>query len=305
MNNKKEDIELLENDDRIEIVEEKHSKFDNLSSRLDAVELEPIKRNKKEEIINADIEEKNNDNLIDQSKQNAESTKDINDVKPKKKSKLLVIILSIVGVLLVVGIILGTVVVIEYNNRNVDDPYISYKPIIYIYPKKDIDVTVTLSNPEKLTVTYPKYSNSWVVHATPSGELTDKNGKQYYALYWEGETKNTGVKEDGFVVEGKDVSAFLEEKLNILGLNYKESNEFIMYWLPKLEKNKYNYIRFKIMDEINESMELNIEPEPDTLIRVLMEYKPLNKKINVIEQKLTKVERYGYTVVEWGGTNVD
>ena len=35
-----------------------------------------------------------------------------------------------------------------------------------------------------------------------------------------------------------------------------------------------------------------------------MEFKPLDKKISVKEQKLVKVERVGYTVVEWGGTNL-
>ena len=90
----------------------------------------------------------------------------------------------------------------------------------------------------------------------------------------------------------------MEEKLAVLGLNYKESEEFIVYWLPKLEKNKYNYIRFQTMDEINRTMELDIDPKPDTLIRVMMEFKGLDKKIKVKEQELVKQERFGYTVVE-------
>ena len=113
------------------------------------------------------------------------------------------------------------------------------------------------------------------------------------------------MKEDGFVVQKENLIDFLEEKLEILGLNYKESNEFIMYWLPILEKSEYNYIRFQTMEEINKSMDLSIDPKPDTLIRVRMEYKPLEKEIKVKEQKLNSVERKGYTVVEWGGTNIN
>ena len=41
-----------------------------------------------------------------------------------------------------------------------------------------------------------------------------------------------------------------EEKLAILGLNEREAEEFIIYWLPKLESNKYNYIRFATEEEI-------------------------------------------------------
>ena len=181
-----------------------------------------------------------------------------------------------------------------------------WKPVIYIYPNENTDVTVKLSNPEDLTTTYPKYINGWKVRALTDGTLIDNNNKKYYALYWESmSNKNNPIKEDGFIVKGEDVASFLEEKLEILGLNYKESNEFIMYWLPKLESNKYNYIRFQTMDEINSNMALDINPKPDTLIRVRMEFKALGKPIKIKEQKLKSIKRQGYTVVEWGGTNVN
>lgn len=51
-------------------------------------------------------------------------------------------------------------------------------------------------------------------------------------------------------------------------------------------------------------MPLKIMPTPDTLIRVMMEFKGLKKPINLENQKLEKVERNGYTVVEWGGTEL-
>ena len=51
-------------------------------------------------------------------------------------------------------------------------------------------------------------------------------------------------------------------------------------------------------------MPLEISPKPDTIIRVLMEYKPLKKYIQIEEQKLCSSERNGFTVVEWGGTEI-
>ena len=59
------------------------------------------------------------------------------------------------------------------------------------------------------------------------------------------------------------------------------------------------------MDEINKNMPLEINPKPDTIIRVLMEFKGLDKRIYVKEQKLTSPNRYGFTVVEWGGTELN
>ena len=35
-----------------------------------------------------------------------------------------------------------------------------------------------------------------------------------------------------------------------------------------------------------------------------MEFKALNKPIKVQEQVLEKVQRSGYTIVEWGGTEI-
>ena len=115
---------------------------------------------------------------------------------------------------------------------------------------------------------------------------------------------NFKIENDGFVVKGNDVATFLEEKLAILGLTERESEEFIIYWLPKLEANKYNYIRFATLDEINDNMPLEINPNPDTVIRVLMTFKGLDKPIEVQEQQLTTPERKGFVAVEWGGTEI-
>ena len=184
-------------------------------------------------------------------------------------------------------------------------PGVEYKPMIYLYPQEETNVEVKLGYPELLTTTYPKYKDSWKVLAKPDGKLIDTDGREYYGLYWEGKTAKNKKFNDGFVVKGKDSISFLEEKLFMLGLNEREANEFIVYWLPKLEKNKYNLIRFEEKTIIDKEMPLEISPKPDTIIRVLMKYKPLNKKINIKEQKLDTPTRAGFTVVEWGGTIVN
>lgn len=193
---------------------------------------------------------------------------------------------------------------VDYIARNNPkcDPDISYKPIIYLYPENYTNVKVTLGNPDYLLTTYPKYNNSWEVTATPSGKLYDSSNREYYGLYWEGDNHPSEVKKDGFVVKGEDTIKFLEEKLQILGLNNREANEFIIYWLPKLENNKYNYIRFETLEEINSYMPLTIEPAPTSLIRIQMDYKPLDEPIVVQEQTLNTPSRLGFTVVEWGGS---
>lgn len=179
------------------------------------------------------------------------------------------------------------------------------KPIIYLYPKQETEVTVKVGNPQNLTHTYPKYKNEWKVLAKPNGDLKDiKTGRNLYALYWEGINTVEPNMTEGFIVKGEDTIKFLEEKLEVLGLNEREAEEFIVYWLPKLESNKYNFIRFQTEEEINNNMPLEITPKPDTIIRIVMEFKELEEPIQIKEQKLITPQRTGFTVVEWGGTEI-
>ena len=180
------------------------------------------------------------------------------------------------------------------------------KPIIYLYPEKDKEVSVKLGYKDKITVSYPKYTTGWKVLAKNNGDLKDLNtNKNLYSLYYESEAVyNFKIEKDGFIIKGENVAEFLENKLSILGLTDREKEEFIIYWLPILQKNKYNYIRFATIDEINENMPLEIIPNPDTLIRVVMTFKGLEKPIDVEEQQLETPERIGFVAVEWGGTEI-
>jgi len=180
------------------------------------------------------------------------------------------------------------------------------KPIIYLYPTKEINATVKLLQEDKIICSYPKYVDSWNVLANPNGELMDLNtGRQLYSLYYESESvEEYTITNEGFVVKGENSAKFLEEKLAVLGLTEREAEEFIIYWLPKLEGNKYNYIRFATNEEINNNMPLEINPNPDTIIRVLMIFRGLESPMEVEEQKLDTHERKGFTVVEWGGTEI-
>ena len=181
------------------------------------------------------------------------------------------------------------------------------KPIIYLYPTETTTVNVRVGKPENLVYTYPEYQQGWQVEATPDGTLTDpKTGRTYYALYWEGIIGHKKQKlEEGFVVSAEETIPFLEKKLKLLGLTEREANEFIVYWLPRLGENRYNFIRFQTMTEQNENMPLLVEPKPDTVIRIMMEYRGLNKEISVYEQTLTPAPaRKGFTLVEWGGSAI-
>ena len=183
------------------------------------------------------------------------------------------------------------------------DPNACYKPVIYLYPETETEVSVKLLLDGKLTCTYPAYNAGWKVTAAPDGTLTDAKGQTYNYLYWEGETNARWDMTEGFCVKGEDTAVFLEKALEKLGLNRREANEFIVYWLPLMEQNPYNIISFQT-DVYTNAAQLQIDPAPDTLIRVFMAWKATDSIIELPEQELTAPERAGFTVIEWGGTEV-
>ena len=188
------------------------------------------------------------------------------------------------------------------SSRNVVVPE---KPVLYLYPEEEMEVTVTLDFDGTLTSTYPAYGDGWTVTARPDGTLTNPaTGREYYCLFWEGITEAEYDFSAGFCVAGEDTAAFLEDALDRLGLTEREADEFIIYWLPKLEGNPYNLLSFQT-EAYTDSAGLTIDPAPDTLIRVFLAWKGLDAPVEVEPQTLTAQARTGFTAVEWGGAEVD
>lgn len=183
------------------------------------------------------------------------------------------------------------------------DDTVFAKPVIYLYPEQEIEVSVQLDYDGELTCTYPAYEDGWSVTAQPDGTLTDEAGKQYSYLFWEGETDVEYDMSRGFVVKGSDTAEFLQEKLSYLGLTPREYNEFIVYWLPKMQDHPYNLIAFQ-QEAYTDSAALTISPQPDSILRVFMAYQPLEQPVEIEEQVLAPFAREGFAVVEWGGTEI-
>ncbi len=198
----------------------------------------------------------------------------------------------------------------EYNKieDNCDDdelsPDLARKPVIYLYPEAETEISVKLHLDGRLTCTYPSYVGGWNVTARPDGTLTDEKGQTYSYLYWEGVTDTEWDMSSGFCIRGEDTAEFLEKTLEKLGLTRREANEFIVYWLPIMEQNKYNIISFQT-DEYTEAAKLDISPKPDTLIRVFMTFKASESFVNIPSQELSAPERTGFTAVEWGGSEIN
>lgn len=178
------------------------------------------------------------------------------------------------------------------------------KPVIYLYPQKATDVTVKLDFGGELWYTYPTIQDGgWNVTAYPDGRLVNKgDGTEHYYLFWDGSSNTDWVQDEGFCVVGGDTEAFLREKLAYMGLTPREYNDFITFWVPRLQANPYNLITFA-GEQYEQLAPLTLSPAPDSVLRVHMVYKPLTTPQQIPEQKLTGgFQRKGFTMVEWGGS---
>ncbi len=220
--------------------------------------------------------------------------------------------IGIVARLLACSIVGMMLVGCSNDGGTADGNYSIKKPVIYLYPEKDdTDVTVNIKFDGKLETVYPDFSikssdsksGGWKVKADKDGTIHAYD-REYNYLFWEGTYNVKGIQ-SGYCVAREDTKDFLEDSLAELGLTDKESADFITYWLPYMNKHKYNLISFNTT-AYRQMSELNVTPKPDTIIRVFMTYKGVDKPVDLgIEPVDITPIRHGFTVVEWGGTEIN
>ncbi len=186
-------------------------------------------------------------------------------------------------------------------------PVLVEKPIIYAYSEKAENISIKLDLKGEFLFTYPQYSEGWNFTANPDGTIL-MNDKKYHYLFWDGKLNIETEKLDlstGFVINKSNMVSFFEEKLKYMGLNSQETEDFITYWCPRMSVNEQNYIHFIFNEDYNKYASITVDPKPDHLFRVCMLWSKANENTVVKEQKIQSFTRSGFTVVEWGGTEVN
>jgi hypothetical protein len=200
---------------------------------------------------------------------------------------------------------------VSFGEKILSLPSIEYdynKPVIYFYPKNELDVEVKLDLKGTLNFTYPKYENGWNFKAFPNGDLLIDQEKYGY-LFWEGRVlaENSSFDQsEGFLVSSENLLGFFENMLSKMGLNSKEKQDFITYWYPLMKDNKTNFIHFIFNENYNRIASLEVNPKPDNMIRLFMFWQEVsdNNVITIKEQNIPQYSREGFTVVEWGGAEI-
>lgn len=190
---------------------------------------------------------------------------------------------------------------------------ISYKPVIYLYSDQPLTASLSLDYRGELTFTYPAYENGWKVDVGPDGIFDHTSSKTYPYLFWEGEMDDLNFQSNssiplGSIVKTDSIINFLDTQLSALGLNDVEKADFITFWGPRISQSNYAFVQFLVDEEYDISVgELHISPKPDVIRRVYILYTGFDQEPVIeqaIPQKFKKIERKGFTVVEWGGSQI-
>ena len=193
---------------------------------------------------------------------------------------------------------------ISFKNGKFSSAAEMCKPVIYLYPEKKTDLELKLDISGILKYTDPPYGEGWKVDVGPDGKIKDLVSGEYRDyLLWEGVGLNYPKQNEGWVVKKEDLNSFFSDKLGVLGLNEKESNDFKDYWLSRLDEKPYYKVSFLSREQFEDLASVRFDPiKPDVFIRVMMTTEGLDSYENIPEQKLPDTpRRNGFTAVEWGG----
>lgn len=198
-------------------------------------------------------------------------------------------------------------IIINGKSSNMPED-VTGKPVIYLYPKTEKEISLKIIYDGTIHTTYPLYKNGWKVIAKPNGEIKNiDDGLIYSYLFWDGKTiydENHTTYEKGFVISRDTALIFLQKTLRKIGLNPTEYNEFIVFWLPYIIENELTFIYFRVGNEYNVISKNDVNPIPDTEIRVFIELKKVDSFFDIEPQKFNPTLRKGFTLVEWGGTEL-
>jgi hypothetical protein len=187
-----------------------------------------------------------------------------------------------------------------------DGRYCVAKPVIYLYPQEPEPVSVSVASTGQIVVSDPLYpQGGWKnVLANPNGSLFYGN-KQYSELFYETDVTTFAKPHTGILIPKNTLKPALSGILDQLGLIATEKQEFLEFWLPRLQQINAPYIYFSVLDTTvkNTIDKVKISPQPDTQIAFIAYFKPVTdtRSLDTTLSLPQKPKRSGFVSVEWGG----
>ena len=172
-----------------------------------------------------------------------------------------------------------------------------YKPNIYIYPNEQIDLSVKLSFPMggKIVTSIPEYGTGWNIVVDTSGLINNT----YSFLFYESTQPDVWQRNYGWIIQIDKLESFFRQNMTDYGFNEREINDFIEYWIPRLNDYPLYSIYPQTKSIIDDVIQLDFSKQPENILRLFYVIKGQNQ----LQEKLTEPTidsfvRKGYFVTE-------
>ncbi len=190
----------------------------------------------------------------------------------------------------------------DEDGADEEDNFTLEKPNVYLYPESTMEIRVSVDFPQGgyITESIPDYNGGWKVTADSNGLI---NGKYTY-LYYESTQPETWQKMYGWFVKSNELEDFFVSDLQEIGFTKHEIDDFIEYWIPRLNNYAACLIYPQTEKDMDNLVELNINPAPDQLLRYYYYIKGLESASDIKPppepQLSSDFIRDGFVVTEWG-----
>ncbi len=173
------------------------------------------------------------------------------------------------------------------------------KPNIYLYPKKLVNLTITIEFPNGgyLMQTIPQYQDGWHVTVEPNGLINNR----YRFLFYEGRAPDRYQYQAGWVVAGDSLFAFFSNNLKASGFSEAEIKDFIDYWIPILESDTSYAIYPQYQKDLEPIVRLKFSIPPTNLRRLIYVLRECPSTFQIKQRPVIPAfKREGFYVIEWG-----
>ncbi len=196
------------------------------------------------------------------------------------------------------------IMTIPFQSCNPDEDEIDtsgyvYKPNLYIYPKEKMDLSVKLLFPKggKILISIPEYGAGWNVSVDTNGLINDSCSY----LFYESTQPDIWQREYGWIIQADDLEAFFRQNMTDYGFKGREIDDFIDYWIPRLNEYPFYSIYPQTKTLIDDVIELDFSKQPDNILRLFYVIKGHNQfQEQLLAPEIDGFSRDAYFVTEWG-----
>jgi hypothetical protein len=105
---------------------------------------------------------------------------------------------------------------------------------------------------------------------------------------------------EGWVVKQEALSLFFISNLEAYGFNGPEIQDFLDYWIPRMNTAPYYAVYPQHTADVNFAVKLRISQRPDSCLRLFYVVDEVQAYFSLPEPEIPEFKRKGFTVSEWG-----